>query len=320
MFKKIISAASVVIAVFAIFYFSSSSRKTTGNEVVVSIKPLHSLVCALTKGITAPVLLLDGYVSPHHAQLQPSQVQLLKNAKIVVWIGPIYEQLLTKHIQDLKGNILSVQDSSLIKLKPLRSGRFWDEQSCCHCDEHDHHHRNHSHKEANLDGHIWLNPLIMLHVVDVVLERFKQLYPNHHDLLDKNANDYKARLHVLHQQLLQKIAPYKGKQYIIQHDGNQYFDAVYGVKTIATISIDPSVPPSAGHILKIRKAIQKGIIHPKCLYAERQMGVALVKSYAETLQISFAAVDYLGVDIKAGEGAYEALMNAYVDAFIEGVK
>ncbi len=320
MFKKIISVATAMIAVFAILYFSLFSAKTTHSEIVVSIKPLHSLVCALTKGITTPVLLLDGYVSPHHAQLQPSQVQALKGAKVVVWIGPIYEQLLSKHIKALKSNVLSIQNSPLIKLKPLRSGRFWDEHACCHHDEHEHSHENHSHQEANLDGHIWLNPLIMLQVVDVVLERFKQLYPNHHDLLNKNASDYKTRLQVLHQQLLWKMAPYKGKSYIIQHDGNQYFDAAYDVKTVATISIDPSVPPSAGHILKIRKAIQKGVIHPRCLYAERQMGTALVKSYADTLKISFAVVDYLGADIQAGEGAYEALMNAYVNTFIEGLK
>jgi hypothetical protein len=31
-------------------------------------------------------------------------------------------------------------------------------------------------------------------------------------------------------------------------------------------------------------------------------------------------VDYLGVDIQAGETAYEELMNAYVGAFILGLK
>jgi hypothetical protein len=38
------------------------------------------------------------------------------------------------------------------------------------------------------------------------------------------------------------------------------------------------------------------------------------------LKLSFVVVDYLGADIPAGEDAYEALMNAYVNAFIEGIK
>ena len=92
------------------------------------------------------------------------------------------------------------------------------------------------------------------------------------------------------------------------------------MKTIATISIDPSIPPSAGHILKIRKAISDGKIHPRCLYAERQLDGALARSYADTLKLPFAVVDYLGADVPAGEDAYEVLMNAYVNAFIEGIK
>jgi zinc transport system substrate-binding protein len=319
--KKLVFLAIGVVA--AVLLFNASSTKATSDEIVVSIKPLHSLVCALTKSVTNPTLLLDGNTSPHHAQLVPSQVLAMKNAKIVIWVGPAYEQPLFKHVKQLKKNVLTLQDDSSIKLKLLRSGTFWDEKSCCDHDHHEDHNHHHHHEKSgatNLDGHIWLDPLMMTQVVDVVLQHLKKLYPNHQGLLTRNANDYKKRLEALHQDLFKKMKPCKGKTYIIQHDGNQYFDNAYNVKTIATISIDPSIPPSAGHMLKIRKAISDGKIHPKCLYAERQMDGALARSYADTLKLSFAVVDYLGADIPAGEDAYEALMNAYVTAFIEGIK
>ena len=319
--KKLVFLAVGVVAV--VLFFNASSTRATSEEIVVSIKPLHSLVYALTKGVTIPTLLLDGSTSPHHAQLVPSQVVAMKNAKILIWVGQAYEQPLFKHVKQLESNVLTLQDDPSIKLKQLRSGTFWDEKSCCahgHHEDDDHHHHHEQSDAANLDGHIWLDPLMMTHVVDVVLKHLKKLYPNHQGLLTRNANDYKRRLEALHQDLLKKMKPYKGKTYIIQHDGNQYFDNAYNVKTIATISIDPSIPPSAGHMLKIRKAISDGKIHPKCLYAERQMDGALARSYADTLKLSFALVDYLGADIPAGEDAYEALMNAYVNAFIEGIK
>jgi len=319
--KKLVFLAVGVVA--AVLFFNASSTKATSDEIVVSIKPLHSLVCALAKGITNPTLLLDGNSSPHHVQLVPSQVLAMKNAKILIWVGPAYEQPLFKHVKQLENNVLALQDDSSIKLKPLRSGTFWDEKSCCvhdHHEDHDHHNHHEQSDATNLDGHIWLDPLMMTQVIGVVLQHLKKLYPNHQGLLTRNANDYKKRLEALHQDLLKKMEPYKGKTYIIQHDGNQYFDNAYQVKTIATISIDPSIPPSAGHMLKIRKAISDGKIHPKCLYAERQMDGALARSYADTLKLSFVVVDYLGADIPAGEDAYEALMNAYANAFIEGIK
>jgi zinc transport system substrate-binding protein len=325
MMRKVVASAvgiavSLAVAV-AFFIFKSDTRKNT--EIVVSIKPLHSLVSALTNGVTQPVLLLDGNFSPHHVQLVPSQVQAMQKAKSLIWVGPAYEQPLFKHVKGLKGDVLAIQDSSRLKLKHLRSGTFWDEKSCCdHHHEHEghHHHHKENHATTNIDGHIWLDPLMMVQVVDVVLEHLKTLYPTHQKVLEENAKTYKKRLEKLHKQLLKKMKPYKGYTYIIQHDGNQYFDSAYGVQTIATISIDPNVPPSAGHILKIRQAISRDEIHPKCLYAERQMDGALARSYANTLKLSFAVLDYLGVDIPAGEEAYEALMQCYVDGFITGIK
>jgi len=313
------------VALFVSIFFFVFSKKSEHNDIVVSIKPIHSLVCALTKGITTPSLLLDGVISPHQAQLSPSQVQMLKNANLVVWIGPAYEQMLTRYVKDLKGAPLTLQENSQIKLKPLRNGALWDQHACCnhddhhHHDHHDHHHHYDSH-DPNLDGHIWLSPLLMLRVVDCVLEELQKLYPNHQELLSKNAQAYKERLQLLHQQLLHKMNPYKGNTYIIQHDGNQYFDALYGVQTIATLSIDPNVPPSAGHILKIRKALKKKKIQPKCLYAEKQINAALAKTYADSLKVSFAVVDYLGTTIEAGESAYENLMHAYVNEFVKGLQ
>ena len=158
--KPILITLSVVfVVVLSFFMFSKKSERV---DIVVSIKPIHSLVCALTKGVTTPVLLLDGSVSPHQAQLQPSQVQKLKSAKFVVWIGPVYEQMLTKHVKELQAAVVTLQESSEIKLKPLRNGALWDQHACCnhdhaHYHDHDHHlhlkHRNHNHHLHHQQNH-----------------------------------------------------------------------------------------------------------------------------------------------------------------------
>ena len=135
----------------------------------------------------------------------------MKNAKILIWVGPAYEQPLFKHVKQLENSVLTLQDDSSIKLKPLRTGTFWDEKSCCahgHHEAHDHHHEKSD--ATNLDGHIWLDPLMMTQVVDAILQHLKKLYPNNQGLLSRNANDYKKRLEALHQDLLKKMKPYKG--------------------------------------------------------------------------------------------------------------
>ncbi len=285
------------------------------SEIVVSIKPMHSLVCALTKGVTTPRLLVDGNFSPHNFQIIPSQAMTIKNAKCIIWIGPSYAKPLHAHLQNFKGKILCFQDSKNIKFKPLRTGAFWDEHSGC-----SHHDHDHELNEMNLDGHIWLDPNIMLQVVDVVLEFLITNYPKHKELFKKNAAAYRIRLKELHKDLSLKMLPYKGKTYIISHDGNQYFDSAFGTETIATISVDPSVPPCAGHMLKLRRAVLDGDINPTCLFSEYQMDGVLAANYAKALGIPFAVLDYLGVDVPNGEYAYEEIMKAYVESFIKGME
>ena len=318
--KKFVALA--VIAAGVVLFLNASRITPKNDEIVVSIKPIHSLVCALTKGITHPKLLLDGNFSPHHVRLVPSQIQAMQNARAFIWIGSAYEHPLGNYVKKLEGKIITIQDSPLIKLKPLRNGLLWDEKAGCnhaHDDDH-HHHHHHHHAEGNLDGHIWLDPMMMVQVVGCVLNDLKSLYPNHHNLLERNAKAYKERLQVLYDDLLLKMELYKGQTYIIQHDGNQYFDAAFGTQTIATISIEPGVPPSAGHIMKIRKAMSIGEITPRCLFAERQMEGNLAKSYASTLKLPFAILDYLAADIPSGEIAYEQLMHDYITTFIGGIK
>ena len=296
---------------FLLFYCENLSAASfvKDSEIVVSIKPIHSVVSALTKGFANPVLLVNGDFSPHNFQLTPSQV-------MAIWIGPGYTTPLTTYFENFKGKVLCLQNSKNIKFLAMRTGIFWDESDSC-CVHHDH--ESHGNKN-NLDGHIWLDPNIMLQVVDVILEFLIIQYPNHKKLIESNAVAYRARIRSLYETLSKKMAPYKGQTYINQHDGSQYFDAVFGTKTIATISIDPSVPPGAGHMLKLRNAVSSGEINPKCLFTEIQTDSKLAASYADVIKIPFSSLDYLGLNIPAGEFAYEEIMTNYTDMLIRGLE
>ena len=57
------------------------------DNIVVSIKPIHSLVASVTKGVSEPFLILQRQASPHTYSLRPSEARKLRNAKIVFWIG-----------------------------------------------------------------------------------------------------------------------------------------------------------------------------------------------------------------------------------------
>ena len=70
-------------------------------RVVASIKPIHSLVAGVMRGVAAPELLLDDQQSPHHFALKPSQARLLQQADMVFWVDPSLETPMAKLLSNL---------------------------------------------------------------------------------------------------------------------------------------------------------------------------------------------------------------------------
>ncbi|MDG2395993.1 zinc ABC transporter substrate-binding protein, partial [Candidatus Thioglobus sp.] len=74
---------------------------TATLNIVVSIKPIHSIVSNITQGVSNPLLLLDSNQSAHHFNLKPSQLSLIENANLVVAIHPQMEEGLNKALSNL---------------------------------------------------------------------------------------------------------------------------------------------------------------------------------------------------------------------------
>ena len=121
-------------------------------KVVVSIKPLHSLVSAVMEGVATPTLLVKKG-SPHAYTLRPSEARALASADLVIWIGHEMESFLEKPLETVAENakqleLAEVLESSLLK---TRSGIEWDEHE--HHEGHDEDHEEHATHEDHDEEH-----------------------------------------------------------------------------------------------------------------------------------------------------------------------
>ena len=87
--------------------FAEDMSESNG-PIVVTIKPLYSLVAQLTEGIETPVLLMKQLQSPHHYTMRPSERALLANARMVIWTGPQMETYLSKIINNQNNTAVTV--------------------------------------------------------------------------------------------------------------------------------------------------------------------------------------------------------------------
>ena len=124
-------------------------------SVVVSIKPVHSLVSAVMKGRGEPVLLIDGASSPHDFHLKPSQAAQLEKADLLFWIGHELEAFLEKPVETYKLGDRSVEliDASGIEVLGYREGARFEEHDHAHEDHEEHGHDEHDHEAHKEDEH-----------------------------------------------------------------------------------------------------------------------------------------------------------------------
>ncbi|MDH4413317.1 MAG: zinc ABC transporter substrate-binding protein [Rhizobium sp.] len=145
------------------FLFMSPSFASAAPDVVVSIKPVHSLVASIMKGVGEPSLIVEGAASPHTYTLKPSNARALENADIVFWVGPGLEAFLEKPLEALPKNakIVELEDVSGLTKLPFREGGAFEghdhEEHGEHAEAGEHHdehaHDDHAPEKAKADGH-----------------------------------------------------------------------------------------------------------------------------------------------------------------------
>ena len=72
-----------------------------GIDVVVTIKPIHSLVAQVMEGVAAPTLLVEGSASPHSFSLKPSQVRAIDTAGVFIRVSERLEPFTGKIVRSL---------------------------------------------------------------------------------------------------------------------------------------------------------------------------------------------------------------------------
>jgi zinc transport system substrate-binding protein len=284
-------------------------------RVVVSIKPLHSLVAAVMDGVAAPMLLVKAGADPHSHALKPSEAQALNEAKFVVWAGPGVETFLEKPVAALAGKarVLRLDRERTLKLLKAREGGAWE----AHDDDHrDHKGDKHGHKHAEIDGHLWLDPDNAAGIVRAAVRELSVLDKENAAKYAANGEKALAALKALDAELRRQLAPVKAKRFMVSHDSIQYFEKRYGLAAVGSISISPERPPSAKRLYEIRSRILRDRV--VCVFGEPQVPDSLVRAVVEGTKARTGTIDTDGgVAVPEGKDAYFAMMRSIATALTD---
>ena len=327
------------IFIILVSFFFSFSAKAEVN-VVTTIKPLHSLVSSVMKGVGEPSLIIEGTNNPHTFVFKPSHAEMIEEADIIFWIGEDLEAFMEKPLDSLakKAQVISFMELSSIEKLKFREKNIFDDHDG-HEDEHEGHEDDHGHKDddhdddhdghedeheghdddhndahahahGEFDAHIWLDPVNAKKMVLEIAHELSDLDPNNKVKYENNANATIKSLDELVDSNKKILS--KDISYVVFHDAYQYFEKRFGVIPAGALTLNPDVLPGAKQIADIQDVINdKGI---KCIFSEPQYNPKIIETIGNDMKISTGVMDPLGAYIDAGPSMYSDLINGIANS------
>nr|WP_131863548.1 zinc ABC transporter substrate-binding protein ZnuA [Biostraticola tofi] len=313
---------------------ASLGGQAWGN-VVTSVRPLGFIAAAIADGVTSTEVLLPDGASPHDFALRPSDVQRLKSADLVIWVGPEMEAFLTKPLAGMApGKVISLAELPTVTPllmkgseghhqhedphQPQNQGHPHQDENQAH-DDHESGEEHHHHGEYNM--HIWLSPDIARQSAIAIHDRLLDLMPEKKRQLDDNLRFFDQSLTKNDKNIATMLAPVSGKGYFVFHDAYGYFETHYGLTPLGYFTVNPEIQPGAQALHKIRTQLveQKAT----CIFAEPQFRPAVINAVAKGTSVHTGTLDPLGMGIALDKGSYAnfllSLSNQYVSCLEKNI-
>jgi zinc transport system substrate-binding protein len=289
-------------------------------KVVVTVKPVHSLVAAVMAGVGEPRLLIDGFASPHTFSLKPSDAHALNKADLIFRVSDGLEPFMIRILKSLPGSVrvVTLEEAPGLTLHAQRTGgTFEDHAHGAGRRRHDHPHT--SRADAGRDGHVWLDPANAKVIARYAAEVLSAEAPGDAAKFNANYRVLAERLDALSSELERRLRPLAGRPYVVFHDAYQYLERRYHLSPAGSVTISPDLMPSAKRLGALRRKIIE--LNATCVFVEPQFEPRLVDTVVEGTGARTGRLDPLGASVPAGPDLYLTLMRglaADLEACLEG--
>ena len=296
---------TVIISLLICF---SETNADSNLNVVVSIKPFHSLVSGVMLGVARPELLLKGNFSPHTYSLKPSDAKKLQYADFVFWGGEALEGFLAKPIISLSKNakVVSILEINGLKLRSFRAESHIGKSENFESYIHNPPKYQGAELKAAVDPHIWLDPENAKVITQKTVQILSDFDPENAQKFQKNGEKIIVRLNELDQQISSEMNEISDSTYLVLHDAYQYFESRYQLKSAGSITLQLEHFLGVSRLKKVQKMIKTSKV--RCIFTEPQYSQKLVKTLIKDTSVKKGILDPIGADILPGPELYFDLM------------
>lgn len=212
-----------------------SSTNDSQITIYTSIYPIQYI----TQEITGDEILVQSIYPPgvdaHTYEPSTRDLTSIANGEAFIYLGAGMEGFAETAVEALQSH-----DVTFIELGK-NTALFHS------TDDHDHH----GHDHGDYDPHIWLDPLRMITIAEMIQEELIKIKPNQQALYEKNLHQLKEKLLQLDQDFKDTLLPKTDKHMIVAHAAYGYWEERYGIEQIAISGLSSGSEPSQKDLVEI---------------------------------------------------------------------
>lgn len=246
-------------------------------NIVVTSKPLYFVVAPMLKGIDTPKLVISHGHCGHHYHVRPSEIQLIKAAKLVLWNGPVHEPFISRLIDTIKFHQIVFDET---------------------------------------DGLSWLSPRVVLMKLPKVVAALKSVYPEAlHTQIDNNAKEFSLQLQQFHQKMLQYTECLRGKVILTTYPFLTYFAKDYNVYVAAHMMGAPEEAMTPQRLRNVHKVLENGGVLG--VIKDHHVPINVVESLVRNYKIRILTVDAEAIDVPLSINGYNILIERLAQSIVK---
>jgi len=267
---------------------SDTAREVPADSVLsifVSVLPHSSIVKRIgKKHVNVSVMVKPGH-SPATYEPTPRQLSLLAEAKIYFRTGVPFEHGFMEKIRSTYPRLKIIDMRSnvdMISMSPVLGG----EESLDHGKIH------HDHGSGP-DPHIWLDPGRLMIQADTVFEALSAQAPEHRSCFRANLDALKKELKKLSEEFSRRLAPFRGRSFMIYHPSLGYFADAFGLRQLAVES-GGKEPNSKALAALVQKGKEQKL---KAVFIQKQLSQVSARLFASEIGARVISFDPLDSDV-----------------------
>lgn len=313
------SSVRWALAVLAVVGVSACSQKREPREkplVVTSFFPLYDFARQLGGTNFDVRCLVPPGADPHSVEASAGSAKLVADADLVLllglgidgWVERLAKAEGRRQMATITGGIPTRKPTTLALEEFGKGGAAGEKHDHAHDHGHDHAH------PADVDPHLWMDPLIAQRLVKRIAGELVTLAPQHKAIVEERQAKIVADIEKLHEDFEAAAKKFQKREVVTFHGAFSYLLARYDVNEAAIIQMFPGDEPSASYLRKLVDLVRaKGIT---VVFAETSVPDRAAQVIAKEIGGSVEKLDPLELQLAdAPDRGYVERQRANLDAF-----